>query len=344
MDEAGQFFESVTATFGQALEKNALINRYYEIGGYCICMQFAGNALIPFLTPAFEHLRTGDQKSPHLTIKLWDSASTNTPMLASPFSKEAFAHQGKIRQYNTDRMYTLFQPGEDTLNMLNLSENTAFFWRRDTLNIPYYTVGAPLRSILHWWMNNNDRQLLHAAAVGTKDGAALIVGKGGSGKSTTALSCLRSDLLYAGDDYTLLSIKPSPYIYSLFNSAKLDVGHTKRFPHLMPFIHNSQLSEEDKDLVLLYAHLPEKMISGIPIKVILLPQVTGKRDTTFSKASPTAALTALAPSTLFQLTRNRTESFTRIAALVKQIPAYILHCGTDIQQIPDVISTVLTNR
>lgn len=341
MEEAGQFFANAKSVFKNAVEKTKLIKRYYEIGGYFICLQFAGDALFPFLTPAFEHLKIGDRENPDLTICLWDSASTNTPMLKSPFGKNAFANQGELRPYNTESIYTMFQPGEDTLNMLNLAENTAIFWRRNPSDIPYYTVGAPLRSILHWWMNNNDRQLLHAAAVGTEEGAALIIGQGGSGKSTTALSCLDSGLLYAGDDYTLISIKPSPYVYSLFNSAKLDVGHMRHFPHLKQLAHNAQPSEEDKDLVLLFEHFPEKVVSKMPVRVILMPQISGKPDTTFSKASPAAALTALAPSTLFQLSRNREESFRRIAALVKQIPAYKLHCGTDIGRIPGIIATIL---
>jgi hypothetical protein len=272
---------------------------------------------------------------------LWDSKSTGVKMIAPPWERDAFFYQGEIHEYNTERIYTLFQPGEDTLNLLDVSADIGIFWRRDSQNIPYYTIGAPLRSLLHWWMKQHNRHFLHAAAVGTPRGGVLIVGKGGSGKSTAALSCLDSHLLYAGDDYVLISLDPEPYVYSLFNSAKLNVDQVKRFPHLIPLLYNEEPSEEDKSLILLNQHRPEKLCTGFPIKAILLPKVTGRRKAAFSKTTPTTALTALAPSTIFQLNRNRTQSFQVLTRLVKEVPAYVLECGTDVTQIPDIIQEVL---
>ena len=44
-----------------------------------------------------------------------------------------------------------------------------------------------MRALFHWIMEDRGRALVHAAAVGRSDGGLLIVGRGGSGKSTTAL-------------------------------------------------------------------------------------------------------------------------------------------------------------
>lgn len=336
------FFYAVYERFLNTCEfVDCTIDRYYHIGGYSIKMQFAGRALIPYITPAFEHLRIDPIENPSLTIFLWDSESTGIKMIAPPWEKDAFFYQGEIHEYNTERIYTLFQPGEDTLNLLDVSANIGIFWRRDSQHIPYYTIGAPLRSLLHWWMKQQDRHFLHAAAVGTSKGGVLIAGKGGSGKSTTALSCLDSNLLYAGDDYVLISLDPLPFVYSLFNSAKLNVDQVKLFPHLIPLLYNKEPSEEDKSLILLNQHCPEKICVGFPIKAILLPKVTGRRKTGFSRTKPTTALTALAPSTIFQLSRNRVQSFRVLTRLVKEVPAYVLECGTDIKQIPVIIQEVL---
>jgi len=190
-------------------------------------------------------------------------------------------------------------------------------------------------------MKQHNRHFLHAAAVDTPRGGVLIAGKGGSGKSTTALSCLDSHLLYVGDDYVLISIDPVPYVYRLFNTAKLNVDQVKRFPYLIPLLYNEEPSEEDKSLILLNQHHPEKIYTGFPIKAILLPKVTGRRNTEFSKTKPTTALTALAPSMIFQLSRNRAQSFQVLTHLVKEVPAYVLECGTYVTQISDIIQEVL---
>ena len=42
-------------------------------------------------------------------------------------------------------------------------------------------------------MSDRNLQYVHAGAVGNKNGGILLVGKGGSGKSSTALACLKSD-------------------------------------------------------------------------------------------------------------------------------------------------------
>ena len=58
-------------------------------------------------------------------------------------------------------------------------------------------------------------QLVHAAAVGSEAGAVLISGKGGLGKSTTALSCLGKGLTYVGDSHVVVQLDPFPRVHSL---------------------------------------------------------------------------------------------------------------------------------
>src|SRR5947208_1898035 len=54
--------------------------RFYAVGGQTICLRFAGPALLPHLTPALAHLEVKPADAPALTVCVWDSASTQTPM------------------------------------------------------------------------------------------------------------------------------------------------------------------------------------------------------------------------------------------------------------------------
>src|SRR5579871_5986281 len=56
------------------------LTRFYSLGGSTVCLRFAGPALLHHLTPALAHLETGPVDVPALTICLWDSASTKTPL------------------------------------------------------------------------------------------------------------------------------------------------------------------------------------------------------------------------------------------------------------------------
>ncbi|MBW4576544.1 MAG: hypothetical protein KME08_14815 [Aphanothece sp. CMT-3BRIN-NPC111] len=352
-DEADRlaYFQTVFAGFQRAKQNGDLINRFYNIGSYTICLSFAGTGLVSQLTPAFAHLETMPTETPALTVCLWDSASTGIklPLLVSSLIslvrsrwQEHLDIRGEIKGYNSDRFRTVFQ-WPATLSVLDLQQNLAIYWVDAAAELPYFERGSPLRTILNWWLENRDRQCVHAGAVGTPTGGVLLAGKGGSGKSTSALACLKSELLYASDDYCLVASDPIPYVYSLYNTAKLK-GATdlERFPLLANKFNNLDRLEEEKAMIFLAEHFPEKVVAGFPIKAVLVPRVTGKKDTILQRASAGAALAALAPSTIFQLPSAGKQTFQMLAKLVKAVDCYYLNLGTDIGQIPQIISQLLT--
>jgi hypothetical protein len=339
------FFQEAYQAFQRAEEAaGGPADRFYNIGEYMVRLRFAGSALIPFITPALEHLAAKHGSAPALTVCLWDRASTHTEMPPCPWATDDYDARGEVRDYNNDRIHIAFHLGAGVLSMLDTRLDLALCWIRDARQLPYYRSAAPLLTILHWWMRNRGRQLGHAAAVGTPRGGVLIPGKSGSGKSTIALACLHSELLYIGDDYVLLSGQPIPFAYSLYNSAKLDPDHIKRFPHLWPTVSNPGRLDKEKALIFLHNHYPHKVTMGFPVRAILLPCITGLPETRLEKASPAASLIALAPSTIFRLPGARHEAFQNLADFVKQVPSYVLELGTDLVKIPGVILGLLSEN
>jgi hypothetical protein len=337
------FFETVYRAFQQAEEAvGGPIDRFYAIGAYTIRLRFAGSALIPFITPAFEHLAVQPVPAPALTVCLWDSVSTRTNMPPPPWSSDAYIARGEISGYNDECILTVFNLGPGMLNVFDATRDVALFWIQDATSVPYYETGTPLRTILHWFMRNHERQFVHAAAVGTSKGGVLLAGKGGSGKSTTTLACLSSDLMYVGDDYVLLGGQPAPYVYSLYNSAKLDADSIQRLPHLVPKVSNFDRLPIEKALIFLKDHYPDKLTTGFPIRAILVPRITGLPETRLTKSSPAAGLMALAPSTIFQLPGARNDDFQNLIGIVKQVPSFDLELGTDLTRIPEVILGLLS--
>ena len=340
--QASAFFEAAYKTFEQA-ERSAdsRIERSYVIGGYTVRLRFAGSALVPRITPALEHQAGTLDSGPSLTVYLWDSVSTQTQMPAPPWSTGDYVTRGEIHGFDSPHFQTAYFPWFGALSMLNTTSDLAIYWIRDAAEIPHFETGAPVRAILHWWMRDHERMVAHAAAVGTPDGGVLLVGKGGSGKSTTALSCLDSELLYVGDDYVLLGEKATPYVHSLYNTAKLNPDHTQHFPHLLPAISNRDRLDNQKALIFLKDHYPQKIASGFPVKAILIPRITGGPETWIEEASTAAGLAALIPSTLFQQPGAGRQDFERLTAYVKSLPSYYLNLGRDIPAIPSTILNFL---
>lgn len=338
-DQSVEYFQSVYELFKSSQQVTDPVERSYNVGGYRIRLSFSGAALLS-LSTALEHLATDDHLTPDLTICLWDSESTGQRMIDRPWQEEDFLARGVIQGYNTERIYTAFQHGSGAVSVLDKERNTAVFWAPDH-RLPYWEYGSPLRSILHWWLLGKGLQLVHAAAVGNASGGVLIGGKGGSGKSTTALTCLESNLSYVGDDYTLLGFDSGPVVHSLYNSAKLNSDHVQRFPALLPKVANPERLADEKALLFVNEHYPAKVATRLPVRAVLLPRVTGIPETRWKRVSVAMTLAALAPSTIFQLPRAGNEAFQFLAAFVRQLPCFSLEVGTDLSAIPLVIEQLL---
>jgi hypothetical protein len=340
-ENRARFFDAARAAFDSAQSKTATnATRFFRIGGYAIRLHFAGNALAPRLTPALEHLSCAPT-TPDLSIFLWDSASTQTEMTPPPWSHDDYGVHGEIRGYNCARFRTAFNLGSGVLSALDLEKNEALFWIRNAADLPIYESGAPLLTTLHWWMSANARQLIHAAAIGKKEAGVLLVGKGGSGKSSTALRALNSDLQYAADDYCLLQGGENPFVHSLYSSGKIHSRDAHKFPFLQPALDSSTNLNNEKALFFLHETFGEKISAGFPIRAVLCPTVMDRETTTLRKIPASSSLLALAPSTIFQLPGSGQNNFSFISEIVRRVPGYALELGRDYDNIPRVIADFL---
>ena len=206
-DESLAFFQFVYTNYKKAEHTiGGYQDRYFLIGGRCVRLRFVGNGLIPALTPALAHLETAPTDKPELTILAWDSASSNTALpsiLKHYFDSlgewwDHLGRRGEIHELTSDRVRFAYHLGPNIFSGLDLQENLGLYWVQDASTLPYYEIGSPLRTLLHWWTDQGDYQFVHAGAVGLESGGVLLVGKGGSGKSTTALAALDAGMLYAG--------------------------------------------------------------------------------------------------------------------------------------------------
>ena len=167
------------------------------------------------------------------------------------------------------------------------------------------------------------------------------MGKGGSGKSTTALACLKSELFHAGEDYVLLAGGHAPFVHSLYHTAKVVPEQLWRVPHLEPWVSNRARLDLEKAVVYLKEGFAEKLIAGFPLRAILLPRITGQRETQVVPATPRECLDALVPSSFVQLPGLGRDGLQLMVQTVQTLPSFVLELGTDLTRIPPVIASVL---
>jgi hypothetical protein len=239
--------------------------------------------------------------------------------------------------------WVLWRPAFGAVSAVTADASHAWHWVEAADEIRYWDVAAPFKAIIHRWARSRGRQLVHAGAVGTDDGAALLVGSPGSGKSTTSLVCLDAGMRYLGDDYVMVSTEPEPQVHSISSAAKLEVPQAKRNPHLMPTIWNGdRLGEKHQEKAVAFLdQAPGAVVGSLPLKIVIVPRVSGQPDTTASKLSGGRAFLALAPSTIIQMPGSRDHEFAAMGELVRQIPAAALHLGSDLSTIAPVIKDLI---
>jgi len=346
------FFESAYQIFQIAEHAAGSVERYYNICSQYVKLRFAGSALIPSLTRALGHLLVDYVDSPSLTVCIWDDVSTNTHMPPPPWAgltvlgtdgnfRGVYTRRGDVRGFCDDRILTSYNWDANALSIMDKKRGLALYWTYNASRLPSYESSAPLRTIFHRWINQFGFQFIHSGAVGTPDGGVLLVGKGGVGKSTTALSCLNSDLLYVSDDYCLICTEPAPFACCIYSSAKLNADNIKRVPHVFPTMSNIDRVDKEKAVFFLYPLFAKKIVSGLPIRAILLPRISSGEETSLAPASSIEALKALALSTMSQLAGAGRESLEIMNRLVHLVPCYHMKLGTDLARIPHVISGLL---
>lgn len=337
---AGPDAAQLEAAFGQVRATVPVEERWFRIGGHDLLLRFAGPGAVPAIAPAFAHLGSAPAGKPELVVDIWDSASTGAAPPPTP-EVEPDSPVGAFYFFEDPPVRGVFQPGIQALSAVDLRADRAWYWLADPAVLPYWERAAPIRQILHWWMATRGHQQVHGGAVGTPDGGVLLVGSPGSGKSTSSLVSLASELRYAGDDYSMVSIEPRPWVHSLFSSGKVHPENLSRLPHLRPALWNADRLTTEKAVVFVDQHFPGRPIEGFPLRAIVVPRITKGAHTRAVPASRAAALIALAPSTVFQLHTAGSEALRYMTRLVHHVPTYLLELGRDVSEIPGVILALL---
>jgi hypothetical protein len=322
-------FDRLAAPFDELHDRRDDIR---TIANVSIQFSFAGDPLRERLLPALIDIAA--QRAPEFTLRIWECASPEFP-----WQPEDLGPRGAIDVATDDSVRAAFTVGSSALSMLDLDRGVGFFRVRDARELPWYERAAPFRTLLHWILESRGCRFVHAGAVATKDGGALLAGRGGSGKSTTAMLCVKNGFQYAGDDYVGITIDDVPHAHAIFTSAKLSASSLDWLPFLRPAVRVAPAGDE-KGVAMIGDVLPQQIAASFPLRAVIVPRVAGGKSA-LRRISGGAALRALAPTTLLQLPGNGAAAFAHLAELVRKLPAWSLDLGDDRSEIPSLVARAI---
>lgn len=337
------FFNEMKAAFDNAgkgiCEKHTLS---LDIANHNVVIQLVGDGLISIVHPALQHLVTEHIESTQaLEIFILDEKTSETSFPGTPWDISSIQENAILTFPHTDLFQITISGDREVLTMRNILNNQIIIWIRDATRILNHDYAAPLLHVLRNWIIELGLGIVHAGCVGDSSGAVLLVGKGGSGKSTTCLLSALHGLDYLSDDYTLIKFGQKPEAYCLYNTGKLHAHHLSTFPELASLAINPKPDQYEKPLIYLHQHFPQQIAIKRNLKAIIAPIVTGRRDSKLVKTSAIETLKSLAMSTLLQLRTDDKTFFKKMAGLAQTLPGYRFELGTDTKQIAPLIKQLL---
>lgn len=335
-------FNTMLALAIRAGQAVGVSERRFRVGGLTLACRFASRELEPLLTRALAHNAVeAGPSAPDGTLHIWDTASSGVAMVDAPWQPDDYNVRGEIRGWTSDGILVALNPDGVLVSIFDTRRSTGVLWVRDWRTVPSYEKASPLRLLLHWWLREQGRQYVHAGAVGSPDGAVLLAGRSGSGKSNTSLGALGAGLGYLSDDYCAVGLEPEPRVYSLYSTGKTGEADLERLPFLRPHVSNPIRPDHDKALYFLNEVLPERMVREAPLKAIVLPHITGSGPTRLRQASAAEAVMALAPSTIGQLAYAGPEVTVSLGRLARALPCLHLDIAAGSTDAPTAIAAWL---
>lgn len=338
---AGDFLGEALDSFARLARAGGTASHDYLVAGLRLRIDVAKGLNEQSSCRALAHLEIPAGEEPDLAVSIWDSDSTGLAPLKPAWTAEDYGRYGAIAGFNSPRYHTAVQFEPIILRMLDRDARRAIYWTRAARALPHWEIGAPLRPLLHEWLRGRGRLPVHGGAVGYPQGGVFLAGAGGSGKSNLALASLHTDLLYAGDDFCVLTDEPEWRAHSLYCTGKVGGGDLARHPRLVPHVSNPGALDREKALFFLREFLPEKLIRTMPVRAIVLPRVVGSGASEVIPAGGAAAQRAIAMSTIELSRWTGATTFAEVARLVRAAPCFFLHVGEDPDEGPALISRLL---
>jgi hypothetical protein len=279
----------------------------------------------------FSHLPRAERRSPspdhELVVRVHDGPF--------PVAEHDRSPAGELRARD-ERSFVAVTDRPPVVEGLRNVDGVAFSWIQDVSHAPPYRRFRPFAELFAAWFPTVGLVVLHAAAVGDADGVVLLVGNGGSGKSTTSVLCSRAGLGFLADDYCLLEPGDPPRAHSIYRSAKLRLDTVRHLPDV-DCAPGDQLDGDHYFLV-----DEDATVVSAPVRAIVAVRPAAKptgaprlervaSDETFRLLMPTALKVASGGDVAYR-------SWLRAAhAMAATVPAFTLDLTWDATGVVDLV-------
>jgi hypothetical protein len=278
--------------------------------------------------------------APAHALFTWGGVAADERPPPRPWDMAAAQPLGLVGSHTNDVVRCAYDFHTDSLVVSDLAKGRSYTWFPDIGALAPWAKASPFRIPLSWLCNLHGMQIVHSAAVAIDGRAALLVGNGGSGKSTTALACALAGFEYLGDDYC--AVEPAAgKVHLVYRTAKLFQHTLDLLPSLEDRVDNLDRITMEKGVMFLRPD-DVKLRPSAELTAILLPRVSEDGGPPrLVPASRNETIKAVLPSTIGGLMGGTSVTPRLIMELVRTVPAYHLLLAPDMNAVTDTVATRL---
>jgi hypothetical protein len=299
-----------------------VLERDIAPGGVPVRIRIASSGLAERLGEALPAPAAGPAATPVATLE----AVAGVTMPPAPWAPDDVLPGEEVRGFTEGARIAAVAPMHGTVSLYDRERGDGFFWTRSAAAMPDWECGSPLRHLLRWALADHGFALLHGAAVGVPGGeGVLLLGAGGSGKSTTALACLEAGLDVVADDYCLLDEDRTAH--RLYPIGKLGPRSLALLPGLGALAGPLRGPQGKAHVALGPRYAP-----AVRLRALVLPRVASRTGTP-ERVRGADVYRRLLASTMLQMPGRRSATLAALGGLIRALPAYELPVGPDLDAV-----------
>jgi hypothetical protein len=323
LDEAPleTFYAAAAAEFGQAVEREGVVEQVVKFGDVGVRLRFARSPLAELLSDSFARRYEDGGCDVEATISSWEEGGAAARV---PWGEAELAPGGLVSGVGAGPVVAVHDTYWGAVTLADLPSRTVLYRVPSPEAVPWWERAAPLRLGLSLALRGKGRHVVHAGAVGDDRGAVLLVGPRGSGKTTVALAAVENGLDFIADDYALLDIGPLATVSSVYSTLSV----------------RGDASDSTKEVVDVDAVRPGVLRGSLPVRGLIAPR-TGDGPARLRRISPAAALLAWAPTTALQFPFDDGAVVASLGVVARQVACFALDIGDEPSEMARAVEQVL---
>ena len=334
-EDVDGFVAGSLGAFERACAEGPVEHRHLRIAGRHVAIRFRS----PEVADRYERATRAVAIDPAvaalepvaLSIGCWDTATTGIGLPDLPWFDENLLHRDRVRGHTTGDVRATYQQSEGLLHLYDGRQAVGLLHATSAAAVQPWTDRAPFRTFIGWWTSDLGLAMMHSSCVATDRGAALIAGSSGSGKSTTAMTCVLAGFSFLCDDACIVDLDAvgGPAVHAVYGRSKLEPDAANRLGLAAGPDGGPLLTE------------PDRTVREAPARVLLLPQVTGARETRIEELPRTEVIRTLVGGSIREGGGLGGRALQEMTRVVRTLPSYRLRLGTDVDGVSAAVAEAI---